>query len=62
MAYWPEYEPPGKTPLRRLIVGGGQTQLLEIVGALGAAGGFARTLHGRQQQGDQHRDDRDDDQ
>ena len=39
-----------------------QPELLEVVGALGAPGGLARRLHGRQQQGDQYRDDGDDDQ
>jgi hypothetical protein len=32
-------------------------ELLEVVGALGAAGGLARRLHRGQQQGDQHPDD-----
>jgi len=38
----------------------GQAQLLEIVHALGPAGGLARHLDGRQQERDQDRDDRDD--
>ena len=38
----------------------GQGQLLQIIGALGASGGLSGTLHGRQQQGDEHADDRDD--
>src|SRR5204863_2455519 len=37
-------------------------ELLEVVDALGAAGGLARRLHGRHQQRDQHGDDGDDDQ
>ena len=40
----------------------GEPQLLEVVGALGAAGRLARGLHGREQQCDQYRNDRDDDQ
>ncbi len=52
----------GITAERALVVGDGQAELLEVVGALGAAGGLAGALHGRQQQGDQHGDDRDDDQ
>jgi hypothetical protein len=39
----------------------GQTHLLEIVLALGAGGGLAHFLHGRQQQADQDGDDSDDD-
>ena len=39
-----------------------QAELLEIVDALGTAGGLAGRLHGGQQQGDQDGDDRDDDQ
>jgi hypothetical protein len=39
-----------------------QTNLLRIVGAAGAPGRFAGVLHGRQQQGDQRADDRDNDQ
>ena len=38
-----------------------QTQLLEVVDALGAAGRLTGRLHGRQQQRDQDRDDRDHD-
>ena len=37
----------------------GQTDLLEIVDALGAAGGFASRLHGGQEQRDQDGDDGD---
>jgi hypothetical protein len=37
-----------------------QADLLQVVGALGAPGGLAGTLHGRQEQGDEHADDRDD--
>ena len=37
-----------------------QADLLEVVLALGASGRFARRLHGRQQQSDQHADDGDD--
>ena len=40
-----------------MIVVHRQTKLLEIVGALGPAGGFARGLHGRQKQSDQDRND-----
>ncbi len=40
----------------------GQAELLEVVGALGAAGGLPRRLDGRQQQCDQDGDDGDDDQ
>ena len=38
-----------------------QADLLQVVGALHPAGRLARRLHGRQQQGDQHADDRDHD-
>jgi hypothetical protein len=41
------------------VIGDGQRDLLEVVGALGAAGG---RLHGRQQERDQYGDDGDDDQ
>jgi hypothetical protein len=44
------------------VVMGGQADLLQIVAALTPAGGFARRLNGRQQEGDQHGDNRDDDQ
>ena len=37
-----------------------QADLLQVVDALGAAGGLAGRLHGGQQQGDQDRDDGDD--
>src|SRR5262245_26569339 len=37
----------------------GQADLLEVVGALDAAGGLAHLLHRRQEQPDQHRDDAD---
>ena len=37
-----------------------QADLLEVVGALDAAGGLAGRLHGRQQQRDQDADDGDD--
>ncbi len=33
----------------RLVIGDGQPELLEIVGALSAPRGFARGLHGRQE-------------
>ena len=33
--------------------------LLEIIGALGAPGGFSGGLNGREEQSDQHGDDRD---
>jgi hypothetical protein len=39
-----------------------QAELLEVVGALEAASRFPRRLNGRQQETDQHRDDRDHDQ
>ena len=45
-----------------MVVLRGQAELLEVVGALGAAGGLAGRLHGRQQQRDQHGDDGDHDQ
>src|SRR5262249_14985668 len=45
-----------------LIIHEGQAELLEVVGALGAARGLARRLDGREQQGDQDGDDGDDDQ
>ena len=48
--------------MRAVVVVDAQADLLEIVDALGAACGLAGRLHGGQQQGDQHRDDRDDDQ
>ena len=37
-----------------------QAQLLEVVAALGPAGGFTGSLHRRQKQGDENADDRDD--
>ena len=40
----------------------GQSNLLEVVVALRAAGRLAGGLHGRQEQGDQDADDGDDDQ
>ena len=58
----PKMTPLGKAVVGRLVVGDGQPELLEVVGALGPAGRLARGLHGGQEQGDQHRDDRDDDQ
>ncbi len=39
-----------------------QHNLLEIVLTLGAGGGFAHLLHGRQQQANENGDDGDDDQ
>ena len=42
-----------------LVIGQPQAELLEVVGALGTPRGLARRLHGREQQGDQHGDDRD---
>ena len=50
--------------LRQVAVGAlevedAQADLLEVVDALGAAGGLAGRLHRRQQQADQHGDDRD---
>jgi hypothetical protein len=44
------------------VIGHRQGDLLEVVGALGAAGGLARRLDGRQQEGDQDGDDGDHDQ
>ena len=43
-----------------MVVVQGQADLLEVVAALAAPRRLAGGLHGRQQQGDQHRDDRDD--
>ena len=43
-----------------LVVVQGEADLLEVVDALGTPGRLARRLHGGQQQGDQHGDDRDD--
>ncbi len=51
-----------KVASRGLMVLQGESDLLEIVGASGAAGGFASGLDGGQQQRDQDADDRDDDQ
>ena len=42
-----------------VVVLQGQAELLEVVGALGAAGGFARGLNGGKEEGDQEGDDRD---
>jgi hypothetical protein len=39
-----------------------QADLLQVVDALASPGCLARRLHGGQEQGDQHRDDRDDNQ
>jgi hypothetical protein len=39
-----------------------QSDLLQVVGALGSPGGFAGRLHRGKQQGDQNADNRDDDQ
>ena len=44
------------------VIHDGQADLLEVVDALGAAGGLAGRLHGGEQQGDENSDDRDDDQ
>ena len=46
--------------VRIVIVLHGQPELLQVVGALHAVGGFANLLHGRQQQSDEDRDDGDD--
>src|SRR5262249_29264007 len=46
----------------RLIVVDGQAELFEVVDALGAPGRLARRLDGREQQGDQYRNNCDDDQ
>src|SRR5262245_61212546 len=40
-----------------MMVVQGESDLFEIVRALRPVGGFANLLHGRQQQGDQNRDD-----
>jgi hypothetical protein len=40
----------------------GQHELLDVIDALGTPGGFARSLNGGEQKGDQDRDDRDHDQ
>ena len=45
-----------------LVVVHGDPELLQVVDALGAAGGLAGRLHGGQQEADQDRDDRDHDQ
>ena len=45
-----------------MVIVHGQADLLQIVDALGPPCGFARRLNGRQQEGDQDRDDGDDDQ
>ena len=52
--------PQGTHPVGALVVGEGQAELLQVVGALNPAGGLARRLHGGQQQRDQHGDDGDD--
>ena len=44
----------------RVVVVQRQADLLQVVDALGAAGGLAGRLHGGQQQADQDPDDRDD--
>ena len=44
------------------IIGDRQRDLLEVVGALRPAGSLSGGLHGRQQERDQHGDDRDHDQ
>ena len=45
-----------------MVILRGQGQLLQVVDALGPAGGLARGLDGGQQEGDQDGDDGDDDQ
>ena len=45
--------------VRVVVVVQGQAELLEVVGAVHAAGGLADLLHRRQQQADQDGDDRD---
>ena len=52
--------PVGKGPQRIVVVVDGQADLLEIVLALRAGGGFADLLHGRNEQTDQDGDDGDD--
>jgi hypothetical protein len=47
-------------PLGLLVIQRGQADLLQVVGALGPAGGLPRGLHRRQQQRDQDADDGDD--
>ena len=42
-----------------MVVVQGQADLLQVVDALGAAGGLARRLHGGQEQADQDGDDGD---
>jgi hypothetical protein len=42
-----------------VVIVNGNAELLQIIPALRAAGGFARLLDGRQQQGNQDRDNRD---
>ena len=51
---------PGRSAARLLVVVHRQADLLEVIGALNAAARLARRLHGRQEQGDQDRDDGDD--
>ena len=48
-----------KMPAHRVVLRGGQADLLEIVAALRSAGRFARRLHRGQKQRDQNADDRD---
>src|SRR5262249_11511142 len=52
----------GEAAVGRLVVVGGQGNLLQVVGALGAARGLTGRLHRRQQEGDQDGDDRNHDQ
>ena len=53
--------PGGKGADRRVIVVQRQFATLQVVGALGTLGPPRASLNGRQQQGNQHGDDRDDD-
>jgi hypothetical protein len=45
-----------------LVVHEGDADLVQVIGALSPPRRFTRRLHGRQQKGDQHPDDGDDDQ
>ncbi len=51
----------GQRRVRRLVVVQPQPHLLEVVRALDPPRGLTRSLHRREQQGDQHGDDRDHD-
>src|ERR1019366_4666868 len=51
----------GKTLVNRVIAVEGDTNLLEVIGALRSRRGGANLLHGGNQQGEQYRDDGDND-